>query len=106
MIRKGDWKLSIYHDDRCELYHVGDDPAELKNLYVKSEYSEIRNELTLEMMKLLLGVKVRDVGMDWPTEKYPIDVRFEALQKNHLDPSSITGLKSASSDVSLPSKSS
>ena len=103
MIRKGDWKLSIYHDDRCELFNLADDSAELKNLYGLSEYASIQNELTLDLMRRVLGVKVRDVGMDWPTEKYPIDVRFEALQKNHLDPSSITGLKPTSNDASVPS---
>ena len=100
-VRKGDWKLSIYHDDRCELYDLAKDPAELKNLYGLDEYASIQNELTLDLMKRLLGVKVRDVGMNWPTEKYPIDVRFEALQKTHLDPSSITGLKPTSNDASV-----
>lgn len=105
MIRKGDWKLSIYHDDQCELYDLSDDPNELSNLYGFDEYAVIQNELTLDLMKRLLGVKVRDVGLEWPTEKYPIDVRFEALQKKHLDPSNITGLKSSSSDISVSKKS-
>ena len=93
MIRKGNWKLSVYHDDLCELYDLANDPHELKNLYEDEEYDTVRVDLTLDLTKRLLGVKVRDVGMNWPTEKYPIDVRFEALQKAYLDPSSITGLK-------------
>lgn len=100
MIRKGNWKLSIYHDDQCELYNLADDPNELLNLYGANEYATVQNELTLELLKRTLGVKVRDTGMNWPTEKYPIDVRFEVLQKTHLDPSSITGLNPTTSDLS------
>ena len=100
MIQKGNWKLSVYHDDQAELYHLGDDPHELNNLYVLDEYREIQSELTLDLMKRVLGIKVRDVGMEWPTESYPIDVRFEALQKTHLDPSGITGVKTGQVDSS------
>ena len=100
MLRKGDWKLSIYEDDRCELYNIADDPKELLNLYGKDEYQDIQSELTLDLTKRLLGVKVRDVGMEWPSDEYPIDVRFEALQKSHVDSSDITDLK----NISAPSR--
>jgi arylsulfatase A-like enzyme len=92
MIRKGPWKLCLYVDDRCELYQLRDDPAELNNLYGQKEFQDIQTELTLDLTKRLLGVKVRDVGIDWPAEKYPVDVRFEALQKTCRDPVGITGL--------------
>lgn len=92
MIRKGDWKLSVYADDQGELYHLKDDPKERVNLYEDEAYASIRSDLTLSLVKRLLGVKVRDVGVEWPFEEYPFDVRFEALQKTHQDPAEITGL--------------
>jgi arylsulfatase A-like enzyme len=96
MIRQGDWKLSIYEDDRAELYDLENDPDELNNLYGADEYAQIQNELTLALTKRILGVKVRDVGIDWPVEEHPVDVRFEALQKTNQDPTDITGLKTRS----------
>ncbi|MCZ6674217.1 MAG: sulfatase-like hydrolase/transferase [Verrucomicrobia bacterium] len=93
MIRKGDWKLSIYEDDRCELYNLKEDPGENRNLYGNDEYRSIKAELTLDLMKRLLGVKVRNVGINWPYKEYSVDVRFEPLLKNHEDPADITRLK-------------
>ena len=58
-----------------------------------NEYDAIQFELTLELMKRILGVKVRDVGLHWPYEEHPVDVRFEPLLKSHQDPADITGLK-------------
>ncbi|MBK1878993.1 sulfatase family protein [Pelagicoccus mobilis] len=102
MIRKGDWKLSIYHDDLCELYNLKDDPHEMNNLYERESCKAIREELTLLLLKRTLGVKNRDVGMEWPEQDYPIDVRFEPLQKSHHDISHITGI--ATSKTPVPSK--
>jgi arylsulfatase A-like enzyme len=90
MIRKGDWKLSIYEDDRGELYNLVNDPDELKNLYGSDEFGLIQAELTLALVKRILGVKVRDVGMNWPYEEHAVDVRFEPLLKTHRDPTDIT----------------
>jgi len=81
MLRKGDWKLSLYHDDRCELYNVKNDPGEMDNLYENETYRSIRENLTLLLTKRLLGVKVRDVGMSWPASEGTVDVRFEPLHK-------------------------
>ena len=100
MLRKGDWKLSIYHDDRCELYNLADDPAETNNLYGDDACQSVQSDLTLELTKRMLGVKVRDVGIDWPYEEYSVDVRFEPLLKIHLDPAEITGLTKVSSNLS------
>jgi len=100
MIRKGDWKLSIYQDDRCELFNIIDDPGEATNLYGINEYAAIQSELTLELMKRILGVKVRDVGLHWPYEEHPVDVRFEPLLKSHQDSAEITGLKKSISKAS------
>ena len=94
MLRKGDWKLSIYEDDLCELYNLKDDPEELVNLYESKPHAEVRNELTLLLLKRTMGVKKRDVGMVWPFDEYPIDVRFESLLKFHGDNSDITGVPS------------
>jgi len=83
MIRQGDWKLSIYHDDRAELYYLADDPEELNNLYDDPRHRDRRDALTLLLLKRVLGVKVRELGghnLRWPREQYPIDVRFEPLE--------------------------
>ncbi|MCT4598300.1 MAG: sulfatase-like hydrolase/transferase [Vallitalea sp.] len=80
MIRRGDWKLTIYYDDQCELYYIKEDPHEMNNLYDDNSVKDIRNELTLLLTKRLLGVKVRDVGLQWPYDKYPHDVRCEPLE--------------------------
>ncbi|MBK1875924.1 sulfatase family protein [Pelagicoccus mobilis] len=80
MIRKGDWKLSFYYDDRCELYNLARDPDESNNLYEDPKYEKIRHELTELLFKRVLGVKVRDIGKDWPLEEGLTDVRFETLQ--------------------------
>ena len=92
MIRQGSWKLSIYHDDRCELYNLEDDPSESRNLYGDPSCSETQAELTTELSKRLLGVKVRDLGVHWPKDKHPVDVRFEPLEKTNVDLPDITGL--------------
>lgn len=83
MIRQGDWKLSVYSDDRGELYNIKDDPEEINNLYDNPTYRELQEKLTLKLLKRVLNVKVRNIGghgLVWPIDKYPIDVRFEPLQ--------------------------
>ena len=70
MVRKERWKLSMYADDCCELYDLEDDPHEMENLYMNPRYQDIRNELTVLMVKRLLSVKVRDAGIRWPAEQY------------------------------------
>lgn len=81
MIRKGNMKLSIYYDDQCELYDLETDPYELNNLYENPEYSGIRDEMTLLLLKRVMGVKVRDIGqLEWNYPDYPHDVRFEPLE--------------------------
>ncbi len=81
MIRKGNYKLSIYGDDRGELYDMSQDPFELYNRYQDEEFREIREELTLLLLKRIMSVKVRDIGkMNWDYKDYPYDVRFEPLE--------------------------
>ena len=81
MIRKGSLKLSIYGDDRCELYDLDSDPYELHNLYEEPEFRKAREELTLLLLKRVMSVKVRDIGkLIWDYEAYPYDVRFEPLE--------------------------
>lgn len=81
MIRVGDYKLSIYSDDLCELYHLKEDPYELDNLYEKPEYHEIREKMTLLLLKRVLSVKVRDIGsIEWQDQEYPVDVRYCPLE--------------------------
>lgn len=81
MLRKGSWKLSVYGDDRCELYDLAADPYELHNLYEEEAYRAVRNEMTTLLLKRVLSVKVRDIGkLDWDYADYPYDVRFEPLE--------------------------
>ena len=92
MIRKGEWKLSMYVDDRCELYNLSEDPKELVNRYKDPNYSEIRADLTTELLKRIMGVKNRNSGIEWNNDAYPVDVRFEPLLKLKPDETGITGL--------------
>lgn len=80
MIRHKDYKLSLYADDRGELYDLESDPLELKNCYEDPAYANICAEMTTMLVKRLLSVKVRDVGIEWDCPEYPHDVRFEPLE--------------------------
>ncbi len=81
MLRRGEWKLSVYAEDRGELYHITEDPEETKNLFERPEYADIRNDLILRLLRRVLGVKIRDVEGDvWNTEEYPVDVRRMPLE--------------------------
>lgn len=94
MVRKGDWKLSVYFDDLGELYNLSEDPHELNNRYDDPACSDIQSELMLELLKRVVGVKVRDVGIEWSDKAHPVDPRFEPLLKFEPDPIGITGLGS------------
>lgn len=80
MIREGNYKLSVYGDDVCELYNLENDADELVNLYDDPGYREIQTSLTLKLLKRTMSVKVRDVGLEWNYKDYPYDVRFEPLE--------------------------
>ena len=80
MLRYKMWKLTIYSDDRSELYNLEEDPQELINGYDNPAYEGIKNEMTTLLTKRLLSVKVRDVGIDWDESEYPTDVRFNPLE--------------------------
>jgi arylsulfatase A-like enzyme len=81
MLRRGDWKLTIYHDDAGELYNLADDPGEQINRYGDPACREARDALTLQLLKRRLGTRVRDAGQVlWPFERHPVDVRFEPLE--------------------------
>lgn len=81
MIREGNFKLSIYHDDRCELYDLSTDPHELLNLYGDEHFEDIQNRLSLQLLKRILGTKVRRIdSLEWVYPAYPNDVRFEPLE--------------------------
>ena len=85
MLREGSLKLTIYYDDRCELYDLSSDPKELNNLYDDPEYTTVRQKMTLKLLKRLLGVKVRDIkSLEWNDPKYPQDVRFEPLEMKEV----------------------
>ena len=60
---------------------MSQDPFELYNRYQDEEFREIREELTLLLLKRIMSVKVRDIGkMNWDYKDYPYDVRFEPLE--------------------------
>ena len=80
MLRFNSWKLSVYADDVCELYNLENDPHELSNRYDDTACGDIQNHMTNLLLKRILGVKMRDVGLDWDESEYPIDVRFEPLE--------------------------
>jgi hypothetical protein len=82
----------MYVDDRCELYNLSEDPKELFNRYKDPNYSEIRADLTTELLKRVMGVKNRNSGIEWNNDAYPVDVRFEPLLKLKPDETGITGL--------------
>jgi arylsulfatase A-like enzyme len=66
MLSDGRYKLSVYHDDACELYDLQTDPDELHNRFEDTSLMDVRERLTLELCRRLLGVGVRDVGLRWP----------------------------------------
>ena len=80
MLRYKTWKLSMYTDDICELYNLADDPHELNNRYDDPTCAEIQAKMTIMLLKRVLGVKMRDVGLDWDESEYPVDVRFNPLE--------------------------
>ena len=80
MLRVGKFKLSIYADDLCELYDIEKDPKETENLYNRAEYAQVRSQMTETLVKRLLSVKVRDVGLKWDYPPYNRDVRFGPLE--------------------------
>mgnify|MGYP001271640380 CR=1 FL=1 len=51
MLRTKDYKLVIYADDIGELYDLNFDPEETTNLYDDVSYSEVKHELTLDLLK-------------------------------------------------------
>lgn len=66
MITNGRYKLSVYYDDLCELYDRQTDPQELDNRFEDPDLRDVREKLTLELARRLMGVGVRDVGLKWP----------------------------------------
>jgi choline-sulfatase len=49
MIRRDDWKYCYYIHDTPELYNLGDDPDELKNLAGVPQYRETVEELQAQL---------------------------------------------------------
>ena len=82
MIREGNWKLSVYVDDRAEFYDLDKDPQEQCNLFDCKEFREKREELMMKLLQRIMGVKIRDRGENekWDYEEYPYDVRRMPLE--------------------------
>lgn len=82
MIREGNWKLSVYVDDRAEFYNLDKDPQEQCNLFDCKEFREKREELMMKLLQRIMGVKIRDRGENekWDYEEYPYDVRRMPLE--------------------------
>jgi arylsulfatase A-like enzyme len=81
MLRRGPWKLSVYADDIGELYNLEEDPHELHNRYNEPGLKDIQARLSTDLLKRVLGVKTRDIGLKWDYPDYPSDVRFEPLER-------------------------
>ncbi len=79
MVTDGRYKLSIYHDDVCELYDLQTDPHELVNRSDDPEMKEHRERLTLELCRRMLGAGVRSAEVvRWPEGPDPRDAPVEA----------------------------
>ena len=57
MVRKGDWKLVRDAAGRAWLHHLGDDPAEVRNLHCVPEHRAVEEELTEQMLGWLLRLE-------------------------------------------------
>jgi len=54
MVRKGDWKLIMDMQGKGQLYHLKEDPAELRNLYDDKKHLEKRLELQEDLVTWIL----------------------------------------------------
>ncbi|MGQ9809102.1 MAG: sulfatase family protein [Armatimonadota bacterium] len=78
MITDGRYKLSLYHDDTPELYDLQTDPKELNNRFEDPLLKDVRDRLTLELCRRLLGAGVRDARVIcWPEGPDPRDAPME-----------------------------
>jgi arylsulfatase A-like enzyme len=50
MLRKGEWKLILDMQGAGQLYHLGEDPVELRNLYGQPEVAAIQGELLADLL--------------------------------------------------------
>jgi len=83
MITDGRFKLSIYYDDACELYDLETDPNELRNRFDDPALKDVRERLTLDLCRRIMGSGVRDIGaIPWP-ESYddPREIPLETVAK-------------------------
>jgi arylsulfatase A-like enzyme len=53
-IRKGEWKLCYDMQGNGQLYHLPDDPSELKNLFGRPETAQVQAELMADLMTWIL----------------------------------------------------
>ncbi|MFW5864090.1 MAG: sulfatase, partial [bacterium] len=65
MVTDGRYKLSMYCDDRHELYDLETDPGEVQNLWDNPDYADIQKRLNELLVQRLLGVGLRPAG-PWP----------------------------------------
>jgi arylsulfatase A-like enzyme len=67
MVSDGRFKLSMYTDDRHELYDLQNDPQEEHNLYGRAGHGDIQVRLMETLMQRTLGVGVRPDG-EWTAD--------------------------------------
>jgi arylsulfatase A-like enzyme len=72
MVTDGRYKLSMYADDRPELYDLARDPHEMENLYGAPAYAAVQARLTELLVQRVLGAGLRPAG---PWTGPGIDVR-------------------------------
>lgn len=64
MVTDGRYKLSMYSDDRHELYDLETDPHEMNNLYGKVAYVSVQQRMMELLIQRTLGAGVRPAG-EW-----------------------------------------
>ena len=71
------YKLSMYYDDKHELYDLETDPYEMVNLYGNAEYADVQAKMMELFVRRTLGVGVRPDG-EWRGEG--VDVRRNPVE--------------------------
>ncbi len=79
MLRKGDWKLIYDMQGRGQLYHLAEDPVELRNLYGQPEYAEIQAAMMAELLAWTL--RAQD-PLPYPRRRY----KFKSDPRNYWSP--------------------
>lgn len=67
MVRRGDWKLIFDMQGRGQLYHLDEDPYELRNLYDSPACHDVQAQMLAELLAWTL--RTQD-PLPYPMDKY------------------------------------